>query len=262
MSDKSGPWGPTSPVRPPRAWIGAARSNVRTLLMTGLPLLAVIAYAAKDMSGPDRFAYYRDLYVKPKLTARLCPNAYGDEQGVRHAVLSVRGEIGAAAAPWFKAETTKARLKAGDTILLSSPGGSVDEAMIMGLQIRAKGFETAVGTIDAAGLLRPSFCASACVLAFAGGRRRVGIRGARLGVHRFTMHGDVADLVAATQRTMESVSTYLEQAGMTPSLMRMMASTDAIRWLDAEESATTHLIDVPAGGSASGLYADQQVCAR
>ena len=70
-------------------------------------------------------------------------------------------------------------------ILLSSPGGDLNQAAIIGEIIRSRGLVTAVGIADASGRVKPSYCASACVLVFAGGKTRFGVLGSALGVHRF-----------------------------------------------------------------------------
>src|SRR2546422_13834 len=82
---------------------------------------------------------------------------------------------------------------AGVLILLSSPGGDLNQAAIIGEIIRARGLTTAVGIADAAGRVKPSYCASACVLVFAGGNPRFGVLGSALGVHRFVTTKPVGD---------------------------------------------------------------------
>ena len=71
----------------------------------------------------------------------------------------------------------------------------------MGEMIRSRGLVTAVGVADNAGRVRPSYCASACVLVYAGGKNRLGVEGSALGVHRFvTSCAGTTDPVAETQR--------------------------------------------------------------
>ena len=65
-------------------------------------------------------------------------------------------------------------LAAGDAVLLSSPGGDLTRAVIMGEIIRSRGLVTAVGVADASGQVRPAYCVSACVLVYAGGKTRFG----------------------------------------------------------------------------------------
>jgi len=83
--------------------------------------------------------------------------------------LAITGRIGVATASWLRERLDEAHLVAGDAVLLSSPGGDVDQAIIMGEIIRSRGLATAVGVADASGQIKRSFCASACVLVYAGG---------------------------------------------------------------------------------------------
>ena len=57
------------------------------------------------------------------------------------------GEIGAATANWFRDRLDENHLVAGDAVLLSSPGGELNQAVIMGEIIRSRGLATAVGTV-------------------------------------------------------------------------------------------------------------------
>src|SRR5665213_1163085 len=116
------------------------------------------------------------------------------------AALAIGGTIGAATANWFRDRLDDAHLAAGDMIVMSSPGGDLNQAMIMGEIIRSRGLATAVGVVDAAGRIKPSYCASACVLVFAGGNIRFGVEGSALGVHRFVTSTPGRDPVAETQR--------------------------------------------------------------
>ncbi len=50
-------------------------------------------------------------------------------------------------------------------------------------------------------MIKPSYCASACVLVYAGGKTRYGIEGSMLGLHRFVTTSARRDPVADTQRT-------------------------------------------------------------
>ena len=60
----------------------------------------------------------------------------------------------------------------------------------------ARGLATAVGIADTSGHIKPAYCASACVLVFAGGKPRYGVLGSALGVHRFTTTKPIGDPVA------------------------------------------------------------------
>ncbi len=119
------------------------------------------------------------------MTSTLIPHADFDGSGRGRRTLAIHGEIGAATANWFRDRLDEGRLTAGDAVLLSSPGGELDQAVIMGELIRSRGLVTAVGVATASGQVRPGYCASACVLVYAGGKIRYGVEGSMLGVHQF-----------------------------------------------------------------------------
>jgi hypothetical protein len=115
--------------------------------------------------------------------------------------------------------------------------------MIIGEVIRSHGFATAVGTFDSAGRLRSSYCASACVLAFAGGKVRFDVPGSALGVHRFTAQTQAGgDAVAATQRVAGIILGYMTRMGVSSSVVEAMSATDQIRWLTADQAAGMKLV--------------------
>jgi hypothetical protein len=153
--------------------------------------------------------------------------------------------IGVASASWFRARVDEPHLAAGDTVLMSSPGGDVDQAIIMGETIRSRGLATAVGIVDASGKIKPSFCASACVFVYAGGQPRLGIEGSALGVHRFVSSGSVNDPVAETQRTTGMILNYLTKMGVSPLLVEAMSQTSEIRWLGPREMTAMNLVTAP-----------------
>lgn len=193
--------------------------------------------AYRDLSWSQALAYWRDLYFSPSLTAHVVRAADGNR-----AALAVSGQIGAAAAAWFRRQLDDAALKPGDLVVLSSPGGQLDQAVIMGEIVRARGLATAVGTLDEAGRIQPAYCASACVFVYAGGEQRIGIRGSKLGVHRFTTDHRGDDPVADTQRTTGFILGYFTRMGIAPSVVEMMSATSDVRWLDSNEAAAVKLV--------------------
>ncbi len=164
--------------------------------------------------------------------------------------MAVSGTIGRrAAAGWFRDRLDEAHLKAGDAVVLSSPGGQLDQALIMGEVIRSRGLVTAVGIFDSSDRMKPSYCASACVFAYAGGTVRIGAsRGSKLGVHRFTSGGSGQDPVADTQRTTGIVLGYMTRMGVSPSVVEAMTTTSDIRWLSPKEATDTRLVTDPLDG--------------
>jgi hypothetical protein len=210
-------------------------------------LLLVGGRAYQDLSRPEAWTYWKDSYFSPSMTSTLIANADPDRSGRRRPALAISGTIGAATASWFRDRLGEAQLAAGDTILLSSPGGDLNQAIIMGEIIRSRGLVTAVGTVDASGNIRPSYCASACVLAYAGGKLRIGLEGSMLGVHRFVALTPGRDPVAETQRTAGMVLSYLTKMGVSSAVVEAMSATSDIRWLGAKEAAAMSLITDPVG---------------
>ena len=231
-----------------RGALGFFRSHLMSVAIFALLSAGVLIQAYRDMSRPDAWDYWKDLYSTPSMTSKVTDNV--DLDGRRRTALVLRGKIGPAAASWFRERVDEAKLKPGDLVLLSSPGGNLVQSMIMGENIRSHGLVTAVGTIDSAGQIRPGSCASACVTAFAGGTVRYDIAGSRLGVHRFTSRGgDSGDAVADTQRTTGVMLAYLKQMGISASLVELMSATSDIRWLDSRQTTETNLVTAQARGS-------------
>jgi len=201
--------------------------------------------AYRDLSRPEAWAYWKDQYSSPSLTSQ--PVVKIDIDGRSRPALAISGRIGPAAASWFRDRLDEAHLAAGDVILLSSPGGDLTQAVIMGEIIRAHGLATAVGVADASGRIRPAYCASACVFVYAGGKTRYGIEGSALGVHRFVTTAPVHDPVADTQRVTGAVLSYMTRMGIASSVVEAMSETRDVRWLDAREAAAMNLITDPVG---------------
>jgi hypothetical protein len=220
-------------------------------------MLGLSIRAYKDLSRPEAWDYWKDLYVSPSLTSTLIAKAHFDEvhfdkvgadgSGGGPRALFIRGTIGPAAASWFRDRLNEAHLVAGDTILLSSPGGDLNQAVIMGEIIRSRGFVTAVGVADASGRITPSYCASACVLVYAGGKTRFGVEGSALGVHRFVTTAPVGDPIAEAQRIAGAVLSYMTKMGVSSAIVTAMSETKDIRWLDPKEASAMNLITDPIG---------------
>jgi hypothetical protein len=244
----AGPWGaPTpEPTRPPptRAAFGDRQRWLSTAFFC-LIILGLGIRAYRDLSRPGAWAYWKELCFSPTMTSSLIPDVNLGGSGGGRPALVISGTIGAASASWFRDRLTEAHLSAGDTVVMSSPGGDLIQAMIMGENIRARGLATAVGVVDAAGHIKPSHCASACVLVFAGGNVRYGVEGSALGVHRFVTSTPGRDPVAETQRTMGTVLSYVTQMGVAPSIVEAMSETKEVRWLGAQQAAAMSLVTNP-----------------
>ena len=212
------------------------------LLISGV---GVRAY--HDLSRPDAWAYWKDQYVSPSLTASRIARTDLDGAGPGRPALAISGTIGPAAASWFRDRLDEAPLAAGDTVLLSSPGGDLNQAVIIGEIIRSHGLATAVGVADSSGRVRPSYCASACVLVYAGGKTRYGVEGSRLGIHQFVTTAPVPDPVADTQRVAGIVLGYMTRMGVSPAIVEAMSQTREVRWLNTKQASAMNLITDPIG---------------
>jgi hypothetical protein len=210
------------------------------LLLSGFGIRAY-----RDLSRPEAWEYWKDQYVSPSLKSSLVEKLSLDGHDRR--ALFVSGEIGPAAANWFRDRLDEAQLEAGDAIVLSSPGGDLNQAIIIGETIRSRGLVTVVAAANGPGRLRPSYCASACVLVYAGGKTRFGVEGSRLGVHRFTATFRSGDPVAGAQRIAGEVLSYMTRMGVSSSVVEAMSETRDIRWLDPKQAMAMNLITDPVG---------------
>jgi hypothetical protein len=244
----TGPW-----VAAPRALAGrpmvAARVDAgrrrRPIWSVALFILLMAGFgirAYSDLSRPEAWAYWKESYLSPSMTSSLIASVDLDGSGRGRPALAITGRIGVATASWLRERLDEAHLVAGDAILLSSPGGDVDQAIIMGEIVRSRGLATAVGVTDASGRIKRSFCASACVLAYSGGRPRYGIEGSVLGVHRFVTSAPARDPVADTQRTAGMVLNYMTRMGVSSAIVEAMSQTRDVRWLAPQEASAMNLI--------------------
>jgi len=231
-----------APAKTPRF-----RSSFWSIAIFVLIASGVGIRAYRDLSRPDAWDYWKDQYISPSLTASLISKTYLDGRDQGRRTLAVTGTIGPAAAALFRQRLDEAGLSAGDLVLLASPGGDLYQAVIIGEIIRARGLATAVGTADATGRVKPAYCASACVLVYAGGKPRFGVLGSALGVHRFTTTKATSDPVADTQRIQGAVLGYMTKMGVASSVVEAMSETREIRWLAPKDALAMNLITDPLG---------------
>ena len=134
-------------------------------------------------------------------------------------VLSLTGTIDPGSAARFAAEIA-ARGEYVETVLLDSPGGSVDDALTMGALVREKAMATRV--------VSGGLCASSCPLIFAAGTERQAGRDAALGVHQIYAAAlsatpidalGVAGVAMADAQTVTArVTRHLTLSGVDPAL--------------------------------------------
>jgi hypothetical protein len=236
------PRAPTDQPQTNRRHVTGNRRRFGSVLIFILLISGFGIRAYRDLARPEAWAYWKDQYFSPSLTSSPIATADLDGSGHGRPGLAISGKIGPAAASWFRDRLDEARLVAGDVILLSSPGGELSQAIIMGEIIRSRGLVTAVGIAGAPGHIKPSYCASACVLVYAGGKSRYGIEGSALGVHRFVTPSPGRDPVAETQRTAGMVLSYMTKMGVSSSVVEAMSETRDVRWLGTKEASAMNLV--------------------
>jgi hypothetical protein len=255
QNSPTGPWVAPPRVAPSRASAAAPSPTPQRVRIRRRPIWSVIVFsililgigirAYRDLSRPEAWAYWKEAYFSPSMTSSVIARLTLDDADRGRPALAVNGTIGAASAPWLSERLDEAHLTAGDIVLLSSPGGNLDQALIMGEIIRSRGLATAVGTADASGRVRRSYCASACVLVYAGGTPRFGVEGSVLGVHRFTNSMPGRDPVADAQRTTGIVLRYMTKMGVASTVVEAMSATREVRWLSPAEALAMNLMTKP-----------------
>jgi len=254
QNSPTGPWGapPRAPTplpspAPPRVAARRTRRPIWSAIFFSLLVLGVGIRAYRDLSRPEAWDYWRESYLSPSMTSSFMAKLNFDGADRGRPALALSGTIGAASAVWLRERLDEAHLSAGDIVLLSSPGGDLDQALIMGEIIRSRGLATAVGTADASGRIARSYCASACVLVYAGGTPRYGIEGSALGVHRFTTSVPDRDPIADAQRTTGMVLSYMTKMGVSSTVVEAMSATREVRWLSPTEASAMNLTTGPIG---------------
>jgi hypothetical protein len=238
---------PRMPVAQAPAPSPQRRWSYWSLAIFILLVSSVCIRAYRDLSQPDAWDYWKDKYVAPSLTSQVIDALQLDASGKGRRALFVSGTIGAASASWFRSRLDQADLAPGDVVLLASPGGDLGQATIMGEIIRQRQLATAVGSADAAGRIKPAYCASACVMVYAGGKTRYGVLGSALGVHRFVTTRQADDPVAEAQRISGAVLGYMTRMGVSSSIVEAMSETREIRWLSPQQALAMNLVTDPLG---------------
>ena len=125
-------------------------------------------------------------------------------------------------------------------IYINSPGGSVEDALVIGRLIRENGFNTAVG--DGA------LCGSSCPLVLAGGVDRIVSHNAAVGVHQIYAGagGDEmgsAQAMSDAQTVSARIARYLEEMGIDPLVWinAMETPPDRLYYLTVDEMEQTRL---------------------
>ena len=141
------------------------------------------------------------------------------------------------------------------TIVFDRPGGRLYGGLLLGKLIRARKLDTALApSYDRVNrgkkeghetFLSGAKCASACVLAFAGGVKRTAEAGSRMGVHQFS--GATRDIgAAATQLTVVHIASYLRDMGVNRELLDIasLVPPTSVYWLRADQLKAARLDNV------------------
>jgi hypothetical protein len=161
--------------------------------------------------------------------------------------LEATGAITPGTAERFKSEIDKR----GDyvkTVVLNSPGGSVQDALEMGRLIREKGLGTLVE--------RGGYCASSCPLVFAGGVSRTAEKGAFVGVHQVIAlpvagaalaNADDRASFDLAQKISAECQRHLVEMGVDPRIWihAMETPPDKIFYFTGEELEQLKLVTIP-----------------
>src|ERR1700759_2778500 len=121
-SRPTGPWSPPpprAPIGPPQVQAPRWRLSWSAIIFM-LLLLSVGIRAFRDLSQPDAWAFWKDQYFTPSLSASVIARADLGGAGRGRTALAIRGTIGPAAASWLRSQLDEAHLKPGDLVLLSS----------------------------------------------------------------------------------------------------------------------------------------------
>jgi hypothetical protein len=160
-------------------------------------------------------------------------------------VLSLTGTIDPGSSARFLAEV-EARGEYVSTVLLDSPGGSVDDALSIGRLIREREMTTEVAD--------GGLCASSCPLILAGGTERVAGREAAIGVHQIYAAALTATPVDAlsvagvamadAQSVTADITRFLAEGDIDPALWLHALETppDRLYYFSPEEMETLGLV--------------------
>jgi len=237
----------SQPMVAARVDAGRRRRPIWSVVLFALLIAGFGIRAYSDLSRPEAWAYWKESYLSPSMTSSLIAKVDLDGSARGRPALAITGRIGVATASWLRERLDEAHLVAGDAVLLSSPGGDVDQAIIMGEIIRSRGLATVVGITDASGRIKRSFCASACVLVYAGGKNRYGVEGSMLGVHQFEATTQMRDPVASAQRVAGMLLGYMTKMGVSSAVVQAMTETRDVRWLGVKEATAMNLVTDPVG---------------
>ena len=196
--------------------------------VVGLDMVELYEQAGGVDPAPTGTTIYLEPALPPALRPHEAPESDPrqrleiDDQALRRpvsfelgagGVLAVVGTIDQGAAARFGEELAR-RGEYVTTVSLSSPGGSLDDAIAMAALVRERGLATLVA--DGA------LCASSCPLLLAGGVSREVGADAAIGLHQFYAAGEAAlapeQAMADAQATAARIARHLSAMGVDPAL--------------------------------------------
>ncbi|WP_309084178.1 hypothetical protein [Chelativorans sp.] len=183
----------------------------------------------RQSNDPRRFVTSDEAMLRQPISFTLEPGG----------LLRATGSIGLGSAGRLKAEL-EARGEYVKRVSLNSPGGALDDAILMARMLRERGIATMVE--DGA------ICASSCPLMMAGGAVRLVGEQAAVGLHQFYTAADAltqpAQAMADAQMTTARISRHLEEMGVDPAMWLHALDTPprALYYLTAEEMKRYKLV--------------------
>jgi hypothetical protein len=206
--------------------------------MTGFRPDSLWREAMEQPVLPDMPPVTTDVPVTPDGGRRVVPARKADGAMAKPMTFSLgkngrliaAGMIAPGSADAFAAEVN-ARGEYIKTVVLSSPGGSVSDALEIGRLIRTKGFATEVE--------KDKICVSSCPLVFVGGVKRAAGANAIIGVHQVFAPDPAEaarhDTMSEAQRVSARCQRYLADMGV-----------DLKMWVHAMETPKDRLFIFPA----------------
>lgn len=199
---------------------------------------ALHAFAGALLAGagfvaPAAAMTFSTIPISEECTGSGCPRA-----------VIAHGEISAEAPAQFSSFLREEMQMPGlhAVVFLNSPGGNVESALKLGNLFHSAGAAVVVGQptlgrsarrgVGGLGVV-PGHCASACVYALMGARKRVVPKGARLGVHRMSARlmalepaggGKRTERVFAGSQEIEALRAYVSRVGGSQDLITLAES--------------------------------------
>jgi len=150
--------------------------RIFVLLISGVGIRAY-----RDLSRPEAWAYWKESYLAPTMTSALIPSGRFRRLGPWPARARHQRGDRRRHRELVPGQAREGHLAAGDAVLLSSPGGDLNRAVIMGEIIRSRGLVTAVGVTDASGQVRQPIVSAPACSSMPAARYGYGMEGSMLG---------------------------------------------------------------------------------